>query len=277
MTPAGSGHSFPRLVAVMERLLAPDGCPWDREQTLESLRPYLLEETYEVLEAMETGTPAEHCEELGDLLMQIVFQAKLRQAEAAFDVDDVVAAIADKLVRRHPHVFADATAASAGEVVAQWDRIKAEERRDKARRAGGGDGGAGPEQPRTLAGVPRAMPALARAQRISERAAGIGFDWPDVAGCRAKVDEELGELDAAVAADAPRAEVEHEVGDLLFAAVSLARKLGIDAEGALRAATSRFVGRFEHIEDRLRERGRSPRESTLEEMDALWEDAKRAR
>jgi MazG family protein len=260
------GRTLARLVEVMRRLLGPDGCPWDREQTLESLQPFLVEETYELLDVMAGDDPREHCEELGDLLMQIVFQAALRQAEGAFDIDDVVAGIADKLVRRHPHVFADARADDSAEVLQQWQQIKAQERREK-------DGDhAAPD--RSLRGVPRSMPALARAQGLSERAARVGFDWPDVAGCRAKVAEELGEIDEAIA-DGDRAAVAHEIGDLLFAAVSLSRKLDIDAEGALRATTDRFVKRFEHIEDELHADGRGPKQSTLEEMDRLWEQAKK--
>jgi MazG family protein len=250
------GDAFPELVAVMKRLLAPDGCPWDREQTLHTLKSYLLEETYEVLEAIEEGTPEEHREELGDLLMQIVFQAELREAEGRFDVDDVARGIAEKLRRRHPHVFGDVKLETSGQVLDQWSKLKEQE---KPRR--------------TLDGVPRALPALARAQKLSERAAAVGFDWPDAAGARAKVAEEIDEIDAAMrTGDA--AALEHELGDLFFAAVSLARKLAIDPEAALRAANSRFTTRFEHIEDRLRERGKTPRDSNLEEMDALWNEAK---
>jgi MazG family protein len=257
------GATFGELVSVMARLLAPGGCPWDREQTLDTLKPYLVEETYEVLDALEGGTAAEHCEELGDLLMQIVFQAALREEAGEFDVDAVIRGITDKLVRRHPHVFGDADVRDAEDVKAQWDVIKAQERAEKGAAS----------VPRTLAGVPAAMPALARAQQLSSRAAQVGFDWPDVAGCRAKDVEELGELDAAATGGDPD-EVTAEVGDLLFAAVSLARKLGVDAESALRGATRKFQRRFEHIEDRLRERDRSPRDATLDEMDALWNEAK---
>ena len=262
---ARPGESLASLVDIMRRLLAPGGCPWDREQTLASLRPYLVEETFEVLEALEAGTPGQHCEELGDLLMQIVFQAALREEEGAFAIDDVVRGIADKLVRRHPHVFADARADTADEVLVQWEEIK---RREKAARA---EPGAGP--PRTLAGVPLSLPALSRAHQVSAKAARVGFDWPDAAGCRAKVAEELEEIDRAVASG-DRAAIEHEIGDLLFAAVSLARKLGVDAEAALRACTRRFTDRFAFIEDRLRERGKTPAQSTLEEMDELWNQAK---
>ncbi|HEY8145189.1 MAG TPA: nucleoside triphosphate pyrophosphohydrolase [Kofleriaceae bacterium] len=265
---ARPGESLASLVDIMRRLLAPDGCPWDREQTLESLRPYLVEETFEVLEALETGTPAQHCEELGDLLMQIVFQAALREGEGAFAIDDVVQGIADKLVRRHPHVFADARADTPDEVLVQWEEIK---RREKAAKA---EAGAAP--PRILSGVPLSLPALSRAHQVSSKAARVGFDWPDAQGCRDKLSEELEEIDRAMASG-DRAAIEHEIGDLLFAAVSLARKLGLDAEGALRACTRRFTDRFAYIEDRLRERGVAPAESSLEEMDALWTEAKTSR
>ena len=186
--PTDPAAAFGELVSVMRRLLAPGGCPWDREQTLDSLRPYLLEETYEVLEAMERGTPEEHCEELGDLLMQIVFQAEIRERDGAFSVADVARAIVEKLVRRHPHVFADARVEGADDVAVQWEEIKAEEKRAP----GGG-------RPRTLAGVPHALPALARAQKVSKRAAKVGFDWPTADGCRAKLTEELAEIDEAAA------------------------------------------------------------------------------
>ena len=175
------GETLPDLVSVMQRLLAPDGCPWDREQTLDTLKSYLLEETYEVLEAIESGTAEEHCEELGDLLMQIVFQAELRRAEGKFTIDDVVRSIVDKLRRRHPHVFGDAKLETSAQVLAQWNQLKEKE---KPRR--------------TLDGVPVALPALARAARLGERAAAVGFDWPDVTGARDKLGEELRELDVAM-------------------------------------------------------------------------------
>lgn len=269
---APKGASLARLVEVMDRLLAPDGCPWDREQTLESLEPYLIEETFEVVEALHRGHPADHCEELGDLLMNIVFHAALRQRQGAFTIDDVVQAIVDKLIRRHPHVFADASAKTSGEVLTQWSEIKEWERRAKAE-ARGQDPDALPPR-RTLEGVPAGLPALSRAQALSARAAKIGFDWPDTAGSRTKVREELGEIEEAESRG-DRAALEHEVGDLLFAVVNLARKLDVDAERALRAASHRFSDRFEYIEDRLRERGSSPEESTLDDMDALWNQAKR--
>jgi len=252
------GDRLTELVDVMDRLLAPDGCPWDREQDLISLKPYLIEEAYEVIDAIDHGDTEAHREELGDLLMQVVFQAALREREQAFDIDGVVGAIVDKMVHRHPHVFGDKQLSTAEEVNEQWNRLK---RAEKDRR--------------TLDGIPRALPALARARKLSERAAEVGFDWPDVEQTRAKVSEELAELDEAIAAGAPAA-IFHELGDLLFAIVSLARKLGLHqgAEGALAAANTRFTERFEYVEDGLAARGKTPVDSTLAEMDALWEQAK---
>jgi MazG family protein len=258
------GASLTRLVDIMDRLLGPGGCPWDREQTLETLRPFLVEETYEVLDALSHHDVAGHCEELGDLLMQIVFHAALRAAEGAFDIDAVVAGISDKLVRRHPHVFGDATATgvtTSDQVLAQWDAIK---RAEKA--AAGG-------RERVLAGV-KPGPALARAQKVGSKAGKVGFDWPGWEGSFAKVEEEVREVDEAIRAD-DAAAIHHEIGDLLLAVVNVARKVGVDAENALVDATTRFQRRFEAVEDSLADRGRTPQTSTLEEMDALWEDAKR--
>ncbi len=271
MCAALPGSSFPRLVEVMAKLLAPDGCPWDREQTLETLKPFLVEETYEVIDALERGDIAGHQEELGDLLMQVVFHAALRQGEGRFTIDDVVEVIVDKLVRRHPHVFGPAGASdvkTAGEVLTQWEQIKAAEKQ-------AAKDGTGPV--RTLAGVPRALPALARAQKLGSKAGRVGFDWGGWEGSLAKVREEVGEVEdlARTGATATPGE-HHEIGDLLFAVVNLARKLEVDAEAALGDACSRFARRFEFIEDRLLERGRSPSESNLDEMDALWNDAKAA-
>ena len=264
--PGAPGASLPRLVEIMDRLLAPDGCPWDREQTLETLRPFLIEETYEVLDALARQDAAGHCEELGDLLMQIVFQAALRRAEGAFDIDAVVAGIADKLVRRHPHVFAapgDAPGVTTSEqVLVQWEQIKAAEK-----------AAAGLQGARVLGGI-KPGPALARAQKIGSKAGKVGFDWPGWQGSFAKIDEEVGELREAATAGEPAA-MHHEVGDLLLAVVNVARKLGVDAEQALVDATHRFQSRFEYIEDRLAERGSSPAASNLDEMDGLWNEAKR--
>lgn len=250
----------------MERLRGPDGCPWDREQTLQTLRPYVLEETYEVLEAIDLGDPREHCEELGDLLLQIVFQAQLARERAEgdgrFEFADVANAISDKLVSRHPHVFADGRIKDAEGVLKQWAALKREEKRKK----GGGHS--------VLEGVPREMPALARADRLSEKASRIGFDWPDAGGARSKVDEELRELDEALARG-DRGEVEHELGDLLFAVANLGRKVGIPPEEALRGSIARFIARFHHIEAELARHGVPHGEANLEQLDALWEEAKR--
>ena len=257
-----AGASLTRLVDIMDRLLAPDGCPWDREQTLDTLRPFLVEETYEVLDALSRGDVAGHREELGDLLMQIVFHAALRAAEGAFDIDAVIAGISDKLVRRHPHVFGDtAGVTTSDQVLAQWDEIK------RAEKAAAGS------RERILAGV-KPGPALARAHKVGTKAAKVGFDWPGWEGSFAKVEEEVRE-----AADAIRggdtAAIHHELGDLLLAVVNVARKLGVDAENALVDATARFQRRFEAVEDALADRGKTPQSSTLEEMDALWDAAKR--
>jgi MazG family protein len=262
--PTGApGASLARLVDVMDRLLAPDGCPWDREQTLDSLRPFLVEETYEVLDALTRGDVAGHCEELGDLLMQIVFQAALRAREHAFDIDAVVAGICDKLIRRHPHVFGEMRGVDTAEkVLEQWEAIK---RAEKPQRQG---------PPRALDGV-KPAPALVRAQAIGKRCGKVGFDWPGWEGSLAKVEEETREVAAAATAGDAR-EAHAELGDLLLACVNLARKLGVDAETALVDATARFVQRFELVEDRLATCGKSPQQSNLEEMDALWNEVKQS-
>jgi MazG family protein len=262
---AQRGTRLPELVEIMERLLAEDGCPWDREQTLQTLRPFLIEEAYEVLEAIDQDDAAGHCDELGDLLFQIVFHAALRAREDQFGIDDVIGAIAGKMTFRHPHVFGDAKVKDAAEVLANWDVLKS---REKAER-----GEAAPPKS-ALAGVPIALPALLRAQRIGEKAAKVGFDWPDIKGVVDKIHEELAEIDQAVkGGDA--AEVAREVGDLLLAASRLSAKLGVPPEDALREATQRFERRFFAIEARLAADGRSARDSNLEEMDRIWNEVKR--
>jgi uncharacterized protein YabN with tetrapyrrole methylase and pyrophosphatase domain len=278
-----TGGEVSRLCGLMQRLLAPGGCPWDREQTLETLVPYLIEETYEVVDALAAGSVDDHREELGDLLLQIVFQSELRFAEGAFGIDDVARGIVTKLVRRHPHVFKpeeiaalSASAATptpatapglvdardAGAVVANWAKIKAAEKAEKGKRG-------------ALDGIPKSAPALLRASRAGEKAGAVGFDWPDAKGPRAKIEEELAELDAAVAAG-DRVEMEKELGDVLLAVTNLARKLGLDAESALRGSTDRFADRFAHIEDALRTQGRSIADASAEEQDRLWDAAKLA-
>jgi tetrapyrrole methylase family protein/MazG family protein/ATP diphosphatase len=257
------GASLARLVEIMDRLLSPNGCPWDREQTLETLRPFLVEETYEVLDALARDDAPDHCEELGDLLMQIVFQAALRREQGAFDIDAVVASISEKLIRRHPHVFADTEGVDTPDkVLAQWDQIKAAEKAEK-----------GEQKKRVLDGIPQG-PALVRAQKIGHRCGKVGFDWPGWEGSFAKVEEEVTEVLGAVRAQDSR-EVHKEIGDLLLAVVNLSRKLGVDAENALVDATKRFEQRFAIVEDRLADRGKTPQQSNLEEMDALWNDAKK--
>jgi MazG family protein len=256
------GASLARLVEIMDRLLAPDGCPWDREQTLETLWPFLVEETYEVIDALVRDDAVDHCEELGDLMMQIVFQAAIRRQQGKFDIDAVVASISEKLVRRHPHVFAEAQGVDTPEkVLAQWDQIKAKEKEGKG------------ERKRVLDGVPPG-PALARAQKIGSRCGKVGFDWPGWEGSFAKVEEEVREVHEAVKAGDAR-ETHNEIGDLLLAVVNLSRKLGVDAENALVDATARFTRRFAIVEDRLADRGKTPQQSTLEEMDGLWDEAKK--
>jgi len=256
-----ASESVERLLAIMTRLRGPAGCPWDREQSLETLRPYVLEETYEVLEAIDAGDVSAHREELGDLLLQIVFQAELRREAGAFEFADVADAISDKLVSRHPHVFGDSNVKDSEGVLRQWAELKREEKRKK----GGGRS--------ALEGVPREMPALARADRLTEKASRVGFDWPDAGGARAKVAEELAELDAAIAGGR-RDEIEHELGDALFALANLARKLGVAPEEALRATVGRFIRRFSHVEARLEAQGIPPGGASLEQMDLLWDEAK---
>jgi len=262
------GTELERLAGVMRRLRAPDGCPWDREQDLRSLRPYLVEEAFEVLDEMDrvgAGGPwAPLCEELGDLLFQIVFHAQLAQEQGQFDLADVSRAVADKLERRHPHVFGDAKADTAGEVLADWAKLKAEERRQKH----GSEGS-------VLDGVPLGAPSLLRAERITEKASRIGFDWPDLAGVRAKLDEELAELDEAIASG-DRDAKEHELGDVLFSLANLARFIQTPAEDALRQGILRFTSRFQQIEEDLRREGIPFGGATLERMEASWQAAKAA-
>lgn len=250
----------------MARLRADGGCPWDRAQNLKSLRPYLVEETYEVLEEMdrvsEGGPWRPLCEELGDLLFQIVFHAQLAREMGEFSLTDVAEAISNKIVHRHPHVFGELRVAGTEQVLANWARLKAEERRQKT----GSEGS-------VLEGVPSGAPALLRAERLGEKASRLGFDWPDVAGVRGKLDEELSELNLALASQDP-ARVEHELGDVLFSLANLARHLGTPAEDALRAANSRFTSRFQAVERGLREAAVPFGEASLPQLEALWQKAK---
>lgn len=255
---------------ISHRLRLPDGCPWDREQTHESLRKHLLEEAYEVYDALEAGATPELAEELGDLLLQVVLHAQLAAEAGIFDLADVQASIARKIVRRHPHVFADATAATSADVTRQWERIKEAERADDAGRADAASDETTPRPKGALDGISRSMPALAASQEMQERAAAIGYDWPDIDGVLAKVAEELGELSAAPD-DANRRE---EFGDLLFVVTNVGRRLGIETEAALRAANDKFRSRFQRVERMVAERGVAMRDLDFAALDHLWDAAK---
>jgi len=252
---------FARLVEIMAQLRAPNGCPWDREQTHQTLRSYLLEETYEALDAVEREDWQGLCEELGDVLLQIVFHAQIAAENGQFTIADVCRGIADKLVHRHPHVFGDAQVHGAEQVVANWERLKREGR------------AAGTPSRSALDGIPAQLPALLRAQRVQGRASRVGFDWTDVTGPLDKVEEELAELRRARAEAKPTA-IEEEFGDLLFALVNAARFLRVDAEDALRHAVAKFERRFRAVEARFRHQGRELSDASLAEMDAVWEQVK---
>ncbi len=254
--------SFDELVRIMHILQAPGGCPWDREQTHQSLKPYLLEETYEALEAIDSGSDSHLAEELGDVLLQVVFHAELAARDGRFSIDDVVHGINEKLKRRHPHVFGDAEAETSGQVVKNWEEIKRREKREKK------EGGS------VLDGLPRSLPALIRARRIQEKVSRVGFDWSRTEEVLLKVEEELGELKEA-SASGDRAAVEEELGDLLFAVANLARFVSLCPEDALRKTIDKFQRRFQYIESELPKRGKKLGEASLEEMDALWDEVKK--
>lgn len=250
-----------RLLQIMARLRDPNGgCPWDLEQTFSTIAPYTIEEAYEVADAIERDDLPSLRGELGDLLFQVVFHAQMASERRAFAFDDVVAAICDKLERRHPHVFGDARIDNATAQTVAWE----EQKRLERERAGAN----------VLDDVPLALPALTRANKLGKRAALVGFEWPDVAGALDKLDEELGELRAELAGSAGEAEIQNELGDVLFCVVNVCRYLKIDPETALRGANAKFERRFGYVERRLREQGRSTRDATLEEMDRLWDEGK---
>jgi tetrapyrrole methylase family protein/MazG family protein len=249
---------------IADRLRRPDGCPWDREQTHLSLRKHLLEEAYEVYDAIDGGATLDLAEELGDLLLQIVLHAQLAAEAGVFDMTDVQEAIGRKIVRRHPHVFGDAQVSTAGDVNRQWEQIKRAEREEADAESGS------TVAKSALDGISRSLPALAASQEMQERAANLGYDWPDIVGVVDKIHEELAELEAA-ATDDERTE---EVGDLLLVTVNLARRNGVDAEGALRAASEKFRRRFARVERMARERNVQLRDLALPELDALWDAAK---
>jgi MazG family protein len=264
--PEQQGGTYTSLVAIMRRFLAPGGCPWDREQSFESLRKYVLEEACEVIDAVDSGDRDAIKDELGDLLLQVVFMGELAREEGSFGPDDVVRAIVEKLVRRHPHVFGEIQVSGSDEVLTNWEKIKQTEYGDRG----------------VLAGLPRSFPALSRAQRMSDKVSKVGFDWPDARGSRDKVAEELRELDEAVAGGETE-RIEHELGDVLFALVNFARHSGINAEQALRKTADKFARRFAHVEARVKEQhggfpqgedGKPTRGLPLETLDGYWNEAK---
>jgi tetrapyrrole methylase family protein/MazG family protein len=257
----GSGASFERLLEIMRRLRGPGGCPWDREQTRVSLKPFLIEEAYEVLEAIESGDPAALQEELGDLLLQVVFHAQIAAERGEFDMAAVLGRLADKLIHRHPHVFGGATVGTPDEALAQWESIKQREAHAAGRRRS------------VIDGVPRAMPSLLRAQRVTAKAARVNFDWPDARAAWAKVEEECREVAAALAGD-DRARLEEELGDAMFSLVNVARLASIDAEEALHGAIEKFRRRFTGMEEELSARGQSVESVSQEELERSWESVK---
>jgi MazG family protein len=291
-----TGERFERAVAIMARLRAPGGCPWDREQTFDSIKPYTLEETYEVLEAIDQRDWDELSGELGDLLLQVLFYSEMSKEQGTFTIDEVLDKLSGKLIHRHPHVFGDVQAETASDVVRNWEAIKAEEKK-KRLEAGGGKAAKNPEAPNSvLAGVSSSMPALLEAHKLSSRAAHVGFDWPDVEGLFDKLREETNELREELkefpepgprpqargiagsgkiqAPDDLRVRLEGEVGDLFFVLVNIARYLSVDPESALKKTNRKFKRRFQWMEQRLQESGRSPEQATTEELESLWQQAK---
>ena len=294
--PPTTGERFERAVAIMARLRAPGGCPWDREQTFDSIKPYTLEETYEVLEAIDNRDWDELSGELGDLLLQVLFYSEMSKEQGTFTIDEVLEKLSRKLVDRHPHVFGDVQAETASEVVRNWEAIKAEEKR-KRLSAGGGKAARQEEAPESLlGGVSTAMPSLLEAHKLSSRAAHVGFDWPNVEGLFEKLREETDELrqelkefpapgprpQARGVAGSGRVQVpedlrvrlEEEVGDLFFVLVNIARYLSVDPESALKKTNRKFKRRFQWMEERLRESGRKPEQASTEELESLWQQAK---
>jgi MazG family protein len=264
-TESDAGTEFQRLVDIMRRLRGPNGCPWDREQSIHSLRGFVLEETYEVLDAIDRDDHDALRGEIGDLLFEGVFLARIEEDEGRFTVADSLRAISEKLIRRHPHVFGPVESAkidTAGKVVEQWEDIKAREQQ------------AAGERRSLLKGVPRSMPSLLRAHEIGTRVAAVGFDWPTSREVIDKIEEEVAELRESFAAAEGRPRVEEEMGDLLFAIANLARKLGIESESALRKANEKFSARFEALEREFEAQGRSIKDATLEEMEEVWQSVK---
>lgn len=290
-----TGERFERAVSIMARLRGPGGCPWDREQTFDSIKPYTLEETYEVLEAIDNRDWEELKGELGDLLLQVLFYSQMAQEDAKFAIDDVLDRLSNKLVHRHPHVFGDVTAKTSAEVLRNWEALKAEEKK-KRLEAGGGKQAEQEKMESVLAGVSSAMPALLEAHKLSSRAAHVGFDWPEIDGLFDKLSEETSELKAEIeqlpAAPEPPAKgvagsgktrvpeslrnrLEDEVGDLFFVLVNIARYLSVDPESSLKKTNRKFKKRFQWMEEQLASSGRAAQEATMEELESLWQRAKK--
>jgi len=259
--PLGPAAGFARLIEIMDRLRSPGGCPWDREQTFDTIKPYLLEETYEVMDSIDARDWEGLADELGDLLLQVVFFSQMAKEAGYFDVTDAIEAINSKLVRRHPHVFADGEAKTAEDVTRKWDEIKAGEKVSRPKPKG------------LLAGVPRSLPALMEARQIASRAAAVGFDWKNVDEVLDKLREELAELDGA-RQNGSLEGIQDEIGDLLFVIVNIARFLKVDPEQALRGTNAKFRRRFAQVEQGLEAQGKSPKEAPVEEMERLWQEAK---
>ena len=296
----GTGDRFERAVSIMARLRAPGGCPWDREQTFDSIKPYTLEETYEVLEAIDNRDWKELSGELGDLLLQVLFYAQMAQEDGTFSIDDVLDRLSDKLVGRHPHVFGDVKADTPADVLRNWEALKAEEKKQRLAARSGEEPAAGDQQApgseSVLAGVSSAVPALLEATKLSSRAAHVGFDWPEIEGLFEKLNEEVMELRRNLEEWPPpgprpqgrgvagargvtvsedlRARLEDEVGDLLFVLVNIARYLTLDPESALKKTNRKFKRRFQWLEAELSSQGRRPQEASLEELEALWQRSK---
>lgn len=281
-----TGEKFERAVSIMARLRAPGGCPWDREQTFDTIKPYTLEETYEVLEAIDNRDWPELKEELGDLVLQVLFYAEMAQEEHRFAIDDVLDALSNKLIARHPHVFGDVKAEDAHAVLKNWEALKAQEKERKRASSETAQSSAG----RLLSGVSSKMPALLEAHKISSKAAHVGFEWPEIAGLFEKLREETQELQQHIGELPPNAlqagghskipatlreRVEDEIGDLFFVVVNLARWLSVDSESALRKTNRKFRRRFAHVEQELERRGKTLEQSNLEEMETLWQQAKK--
>jgi MazG family protein len=295
-----TGERFERAVAIMERLRAPGGCPWDREQTFDSIKPYTLEETYEVLEAIDNRDWNELPGELGDLLLQVLFYSEMAKEQGSFSIDDVLDRLSRKLVDRHPHVFGDTKAETSADVKRNWEALKVEERKKRLSETGsaaaGMTGKSAPAQS-ILAGISSSMPSLLEAHKLSSRAAQVGFDWPEIDGLFEKLSEETAELRQHLhefPAPGPRPEgrgvagsgrqvvpedlrvrLEEEVGDLFFVLVNIARYLALDPESALRRTNRKFRRRFQWMEERLHENGTSPEQATMDELESLWQQAKR--